>query len=64
MRILVSSRCTIRRAREQKGLADPEGVGEMVLARIGRVGVNQYAQVAMSISQGINDEKTSLANET
>jgi hypothetical protein len=36
----------------------------MVLARIGRVGVNQYAQVAMSISQGINDEKTSLANET
>jgi len=32
---------------DQKGLADPDGVGEMVLARIGRIGVNQDAEAAM-----------------
>ena len=32
---------------DQEGLADLERVDEMVLARIGRVGVNQYAQAAV-----------------
>jgi hypothetical protein len=48
---------------DRKGLADPEGIGEMVPARIGRVGVNQNAEAAMVEHQPWHQRREDIRGE-